>query len=69
MIIIASIILAMVIGSLSSAFGFNTTSQSIMGPNASIIIDAINAKLKKIYDDDDQKSTDSLTTTITKIKH
>lgn len=66
---IASIVFAMVIVSLSSAYAINTTSQSIIGPNATTIIDAINAKLRMIYDDDGQKSTDSLTTTITKIKH
>jgi len=67
---IASIVVAMVIISLSSAYATNNmTTQSIVGPNATTIIDAINAKLRMIYDDDGQKSTDSLTTTITKIKH
>jgi hypothetical protein len=66
---IASIVFAMVIISLSSAYATNMTTQSIVGPNATTIIDAINAKLRMIYDGDGQKSTDSLTTTMTKIRH
>lgn len=67
---IANIVFAIVIVSLSSAYAINNmTTQSIIWPNATTTIDAINAKLRVIYDDDGQKSTDSLTTTVTKIKH
>jgi hypothetical protein len=66
---ITNIVIAIVIASLSSVYATNSTTQSIIGPNATTIIDAINSKLRMIYDDDGQKSTDSLTTTITKIKH
>jgi len=66
---IANIVIALVIVSLPSAYATNSTTQSIILPNATIIIDAINAKLRTIYGDDGQKSADSLTTTVTKIKH
>ncbi len=66
---IANVVIAMVTASLPSVYATNLTTQSIIGPNATTIIDAINSKLRMIYDDDGQKSTDSLTTSITKIKH
>jgi hypothetical protein len=66
---IANVVIAMVTASLPSVYATNLTIQSIIGPNATTIIDAINSKLRMIYDDDGQKSTDSLTTSITKIKH
>ena len=46
----------------------NTTMPPIKGPNASIIIDAINAKIRSIYGGGDEKTTNSVTgTTITKV--
>jgi hypothetical protein len=66
---IANVVIAMVTASLPSVYATNLTIQSIIGPNATTIIDAINSKLRMIYDDDGQKSTDSLTTSITKIEH
>jgi hypothetical protein len=46
----------------------NTTIPPIKGPNASIIIDAINAKIRSIYGGGDEKTTNSVTgTTITKV--
>lgn len=66
---IANVVIAMVTASLPSVYATNLTTQSIIGPNATTIIDAINSKLRMIYDDDGQKSTDSLTTSITKIEH
>ena len=46
----------------------NTTTSSINGPNATRIVDAINAELRLMYGDNSEKSADSATTTI-KIKH
>lgn len=45
----------------------NTTSATspLKGLNTSVIVDAINAKIRSIYEDNDEKSTNS----VTKINH